>query len=95
MRYSSFQRRPGALDTCPDAAAWLDPATIRHSALSLAGPGETAGEPYLSFDTVPERLAWAVPLVAPDGASRIVYVAGDFAWEPSPPGDPSFGGGRG
>jgi hypothetical protein len=79
-RFSSFQRRPGTLDGCPPAALWLDEADIARRAAALARPGERAEAPILSFDRVPDRIAWAVRLVAPDGASRWVYVAGQTVW---------------
>ena len=41
--------------------------------------GESAADPYLSFDGAPDRLAWAVPVGGPHGP-RTVYVAGDTAW---------------
>jgi hypothetical protein len=57
-------------------------------------PGETAGEPVLSHDRAPSRLAWAVSLTAPDGATRNLHVAGRVVWE-APPADAgidSYGG---
>jgi hypothetical protein len=78
-RWSTFQRRTGALDGCPPAASWLDPGRVARVAAGVAA--DTAGSPpYLSYDGSPDRLAWAVPL--PGGA--IVYVAGDAAWLATP-----------
>ncbi len=81
MRYSSFQRRQGELEDCPEAASWIDPTAIRAKAQKALQPGEVTGEPFLSYDAVPSRLAWAVPITAPGGAERIVYVAAHEAFE--------------
>jgi hypothetical protein len=86
MRVSSFERQPGRWQDCPLAADWLDPAQVRARAATLAAPDEATGEPRLSFDGVIDRLAWAVPLRAPDGRSRWVFVAGSSAW-PGPTGE--------
>ena len=84
MRFSSFARQTGRFDGCPPAAQWTDPASIAARAESVRSPGETAGEPFLSFDRTPDRIAWAVPLAAPTGATRIVYVAGESVYEGAP-----------
>jgi len=91
-RYSTFQRREGQMEGCPTAAAWLDPATIRRRASSLLHAGETTGEPYLTYDTLPSRLAWAVPVALRAGRERIVFVAGEAAFEARSPGE--FTGGK-
>lgn len=92
-RYSSFQRREGQIDGCPSATDWLDTATIRRRASKLLSSGETAGEPYLSYDALPSRLAWAVPITTPARGGRIVFVAGEAVFEGRGPGD--FTGGCG
>lgn len=81
-RTSSFQRRPGSYEGCPAAPLWLDTAVVLDTARSQMQPEEVAGEPYLSFDRVPDRLAWAVP-VRGAGGSRTIYVAGEAAWSGS------------
>jgi hypothetical protein len=73
-RWSSFQRRAGALSGCPDAADWLSEQRIVARAVQAGAPGEP-GEPYLSYDTVPDRIAWAVPF-----GSRVVFVTGAASW---------------
>jgi len=93
QRYSSFQRREGALDGCPPAVDWLDPETIRRRAQARLDSGETAGKPYLSFDALPARLAWAVPVTSTDRGERILFVAGDAVFEGRAPGE--FTGGPG
>ena len=93
QRYSSFQRREGQTEGCPPAADWLDPATVRRRAAKLLRAGETAGEPYLSYDILPSRLAWAVPVTTPAGSQRVVFVAGETAFEGRGPGE--FTGGTG
>jgi hypothetical protein len=90
-RYSSFQRREGQMEGCPPAADWLDPATIRRRATSLLQAGETAREPYLSYDTLPSRLAWAVPVTSRSCRERIVFVAGEAVFEASGPGESTGG----
>lgn len=82
-RYSSFQRHDGQLDACPPVADWTHPSTISQRAKKLQRSGETAGAPYLSYDTIPSRLAWAVPFTSPAGRQRIVFVAGEAVFEGS------------
>ena len=93
LRYSSFQRREGQMDGCPPAADWLDHPTILRRAAKLLRPGESAGEPYLSYDALPSRLAWAVPVTSPAHRERIVFVAGEAVFEARAPGE--FTGGTG
>ncbi len=81
MRYSSFQRRDDSLEGCPSAESWIDAETIRHCAQKSARPGETVGRPFLTYDRVPSRLAWAVLLTSPNGATRTLHIAGQVVWE--------------
>lgn len=94
LRYSSFQRRPGNTAGLPELAAWTDPETIRQRAASLSGPNETLGEPVLTYDRAPSRLAWAIPATDPAGRTRTLYVAGDYAYEPQADSrqEPEIGG---
>jgi hypothetical protein len=73
-RWSTFQRHRDSLEGCPSADDWLSPERIVARALQTSGGG-TAGTPYLSFDTVPDRIAWIVPV---DGSD--VFVAGTTSW---------------
>ena len=82
MRFSSFQRRPGDLGSCPLAADWVDARHIRRHAQAQR-PGSQAGEPVLTFDGNPDRLAWSVPLKNAKGETREVFVAGDTVYEPA------------
>lgn len=82
--WHAFMRHEGSLTGCPPASLWLDPEGIRERARSLAAPDEAVGTPSLSYDGVPDRLAWAVPLHGPDGATRVVFVAGRAAWPAAP-----------
>ena len=37
--------------------------------------------PYLTYDQNPDRLAWVVNVRAPSGATRVILVAGEYAYE--------------
>ena len=91
MRYSTFQRRPGELSQCPQATSWIDSSAVKAKARTVLRPGESMDEPFLSYDSVPSRLAWAVPIVGPRGAERLVFVAGNAVFEGSS-GQRSTGG---
>jgi len=80
--FSAFPRRGERFDDCPLAAEWLDKDLIAARAERLRRHGETAAPPVLSFDGTPDRLAWAVRLVGPDGSERLVYVAGSSVFPP-------------
>lgn len=75
-RWSTFQRRPGSLDGCPEAAEWMDRERIAATAESVAGSAAPTASPVLSYDGAPDRLAWRVPLA--DGG--VAWVAGSTAW---------------
>jgi hypothetical protein len=79
-RWTSFQRRQDSLSGCPRAVTWLDLAVIKRRAEALAEVGETVRDAVLSFDGVPDRVAWAVRLVSEGGSERVVFVAGSAAW---------------
>jgi hypothetical protein len=79
-RWIGFQGGKDSLARCPPAAMWLDRSEILRRAAALAQPGERVMGPVLTFDRVPDRLAWAVRLVAADGGERTVFVAGRAAW---------------
>lgn len=80
MRYSSFQRRGGSIEGCPDAASWLDPATIQARAAAHLAAGERPGTPYLTYDRHPTRLAWAVPVLGGPGQARTLMVTGEYVY---------------
>jgi hypothetical protein len=90
LRWSSFQRRPDTLAGCPPATLWLDTEVIRGRALSLAHPGEVASAPRLSFDRIPDRIAWLVRLETPAGEGRDVFIAGYAVWPASKEGTNSY-----
>lgn len=83
MRFSAFPSARPDYAGCPAAADWLDPQRARQWAAAEAGPGETMGEPFMSFDRTPERLVWAVPLADGRGGSRLVLVAAGQVLSPS------------
>ena len=78
-RTSWFGQPPGSAQGCPPVASWLDATVVAERAATVLLPGETAGDPMLSFDGSPDRLAWAVPVSGPSGA-RVIWVAGDTSW---------------
>lgn len=86
LRYSSFQRREDSVDSCPAASAWVDVEVIRRHAQASARTGEVAGVPRLTYDRVPARLAWEVPLTAGRALVRRLFVAGQSVWEAAPAG---------
>jgi hypothetical protein len=95
MRYSSFQKRDDSMEGCPSAELWIDAETVRRRAQERARPGETVGQPFLTYDRAPSRLVWAVPLTSPDGTTRTLHVAGRAVWEAvtTDKGIDSYGGG--
>lgn len=74
-RYSSFA---GAE---PRAGAWLESSVVLSRAREKAGADLDLGQPFLSFDASPDRIAWVVPATAPDGSGRRLFVAGDEVFE--------------
>jgi hypothetical protein len=80
-RYSSFQRRAESTDGCPSVAQWTCPSAVLATIEPHLLPGEIPGEPVLTFDRVPSRLAWAVDVAAPDGTHRRLFVAGGAVWQ--------------
>ena len=61
MAVSFFLQHPDRLEASPLAADWLEPELMRSRAASVASADETIGEPILSFDGAPDRVAWAAP----------------------------------
>jgi len=80
IKWSSFQRRPGSLERCPKANAWIDPDRVVAIARQAARTGSEFGTPTLSYDGVLDRIAWRVPATAPDGKTSTIFVAGEFAY---------------
>jgi hypothetical protein len=74
--YSSFLRR-NTVEGAPDLGSWTNVERVSEVA-ARAAHGRKLGEPFLTYDGVSHRLAWAVPLDS-DG-DGVVYVAGDFAY---------------
>ena len=81
-RTSWFASRPGSDTHPPPVGWWLDRDVVQQHARPALDDDERMGDPYLSFDTVPDRLAWAVPVSGPSG-DRIVFVAGAAVWSAS------------
>jgi len=93
MRYSTFPSGKEGT-SLPDLADWTDATRIRDRAEQIAKPGETVGEPVLTYDRDVSHLAWRVPATGPSGTSRDLFVAGDFAYPERPESDqPEIGGG--
>lgn len=87
-----FQRHDDALTGCPESTTWLDTADIQQRATTLARPDETAEHPVMSYDRIPQRLAWAVRLVSEQGTARTVFVAGPAVWPAVEDAADSYGG---
>jgi hypothetical protein len=66
-------------------AEWLDTAAIRNRARAWVDPDEDLGEPTLSYDRHPDRLAWLMTATRPDGRTRSVFVAGSVVWTAEEP----------
>lgn len=77
--FSSFLRSPAGVRTAPAADDWINPVTVRRRAETLREKGESVGEPFLSFDGAPDRIAWAVPMSS-GTKRRWIFVAGKTAW---------------
>lgn len=78
QRYSSFLHRSDSVEGAPDLGSWTElPRVVRTAAKSA--PGLKVGDPYLTYDGVPSRLAWAVPIQSKGGAP-VLYVAGDHVY---------------
>jgi len=78
LQFHSASSFPAAAQ--PEAATWLDAARISDTALQSAPGATLTGEPVLSYDRFPARIAWAVPVRDVDGVDVTVYVAGATAW---------------
>lgn len=74
-RYSSFA---GAE---PAANDWLEPSMVLSRARERSAADLEFGEPFLSYDVSPDRIAWIVPATGPNGSGRHVFVAGDEVFE--------------
>lgn len=79
LRADLEHRRTAGFGVPMVAAAWLDAGAVGRRAEQATAPWEVLGEPYLSFDGSPDRIAWAVPVRGPKGP-RTVWVAGDAVW---------------
>ncbi len=82
LRFTVLQRRPGSLEGAPDAADWLAPERVLSAAARITRPDERLTDPVLTYDQVPDRLAWRVEARSPDGTTRRIMVAGGTAYEP-------------
>jgi len=85
MRFSMFYQRPGDYRKCPIVMEWFDLPGLREKAANHCWPGESAEEPFLTFDRSPDRVVWALPLRGPEGRIRLFFVAGDTIYSPPPP----------
>lgn len=93
VRYSSFQRHSADTTDLPDVSDWTDPGTIRQRAARISRRDETLGEPILTYDRAPTRIAWGVRATDSKGRARTLYVVGDYAYEqPAESDEPEVGG---
>jgi hypothetical protein len=74
-RFSSFRGHE------PAATDWLDAGTVIDRAREWLEPEHDLCQPYLGYDVSPDRLAWVVTAVAPDGSERRLLVAGNEVFE--------------
>ena len=74
-RYASFA---GAE---PAAKDWLESSAVLSRARERSRADLELGQPFLSFDMNPDRIAWVVPATEPDGTGRRVFVAGEAVFE--------------
>lgn len=81
MRYSTFQRTASSLEGCPEAPAWLDQSYILDAAKTLMADDELVGEPFLSYDKHPNRIAWAIKHRDRKGEVGTIFVAGGYAYK--------------
>lgn len=82
LRVSSFRRHPQDFASCPEEADWIDADRIKARAAAVARVDEQLSEPILSFDQIPDRIAWKILLTSTSGApSRILFVAGAVVYE--------------
>jgi hypothetical protein len=81
MGYSSFQRNEDSCDSCPESKLWLDKKAILDRFREKTATGEIVGEPVLTYDTFPARLAWGAIVSSSGVAIRKLYAAGHIIWE--------------
>lgn len=78
--YTSFQRRPGAIETCPPVAAWTDTDVVAARAMAVVHLATAHSNPVLTFEGTPDRLVWAVDVETANADCLRVHVAGKSAW---------------
>lgn len=76
-RYSSFAGRE------PAARDWLESSVVLARAREQTGADLDLGQPFLSYDMDPDRIAWVVPATDFDGTERRFLVAGGEVFERS------------
>lgn len=81
MGYSTFQRNPLNLDSCPDAKTWLDKDYIMDRARTTITESDELEQPFLTYDENPTRIAWAVTATNKQGRKKTILVAGDYVFQ--------------
>ncbi len=76
-RYSSFAGHE------PPAEDWLESSVVLARAREQAGADLELGQPFLSYDANPDRIAWVVPATGSGGTKRHLFVAGGEVFERS------------
>jgi len=74
-RYSSFRGHE------PAATDWLDASTVIDRAREWLEPEHDLRPPHLGYDVNPDRLAWVVTAIGPDGTEHRLLVAGNEVFE--------------
>jgi hypothetical protein len=94
QRFSTFLRREGEFDPCPDVADWFDPEVVRKRVIDKVGEEVDLSVPMLTFDRDPSRLVWLVEALRARGEPQRWFVAGPSVWEDPGMEDVTGGPGR-
>ena len=94
LGFASLRRQAQGAEPHPSSETWLSPAWALERAKTLAKAGERLSPPVLTFDRVPDRLAWKVEAVSRSGEVRSILVAGDTAYLQQASEDTIGGAGR-
>lgn len=80
IRYSEFLHKNESLERCPKAFTWLKPAYIKKLARTKVSPGYSLSTPFMTYDTNPSRIVWAVRASDNHNHKKTIFVAGTFVY---------------